>query len=222
MPVKLRLQPNIPVTIQLVNPEGDYDFELQKGCYDLKDGRMLVLPRAGVIALNELEPRAGEEMGVCYRTPPGKPPRWDFWLTPRSEQVRALEETHPVEAEEPSELAKKLQATIDELHKGKAAVGLPTPIRRPIQRDIEPRGTGTDGPASQPEPVTVPAMAASGRRKPPVDQIPCNVAIKEILGFLKLDPGTEGWSDQARQDLASTILIAEYKAGRIARWERGE
>ena len=53
-------------------------------------------------------------------------------------------------------------------------------------------------------------------------RIPYNVAFREIVQFVitELKQSGEQWSDQARQDLASTILIASFKAGYIGLWER--
>jgi hypothetical protein len=57
-------------------------------------------------------------------------------------------------------------------------------------------------------------------RQPRPGQIPANVATREILEFIQSDPNTANWSDQARQDLASTIIISAWKAGYIGLWER--
>ena len=101
----------------------------------------------------------------------------------------------------------------------KEAVEPPTPIRRPVKRqaaEVQPRlfdkGTGTYGPA----PAILPAI---GKVSKP-GQIPANVATREILEFVNADPNTANWSADARQDLASTILIASFKAGYIGLWER--
>src|ERR1700693_1761682 len=83
MPSKLKFLPNIPITLELLNPEGDYDFDLQMGQYQTVDGRSLILPRQAVIALNLLEPLPGEEIGICYRISKGEPAKWDIWLTPK-------------------------------------------------------------------------------------------------------------------------------------------
>jgi hypothetical protein len=66
-------------------------------------------------------------------------------------------------------------------------------------------------------PVILPA-AARGRVQ--VGQIPANIAVREILAFIKTDPSTANWDAQSTQDLASTIIIAGYKAGHIGLWER--
>ena len=51
--------------------------------------------------------------------------------------------------------------------------------------------------------------------------IPANIAVKEILQFIVADPNTANWSDQARQDLASTVFIGFVKSRDIGLWERG-
>ncbi len=79
------------------------------------------------------------------------------------------------------------------------------------------RGTGTHGPAPRP----VFGQPAPGRGKMP-EPIPANVAVREILAFINADPNTLNWGSEARQDLASTVIIAAYKAGHIGLWERGK
>ena len=100
------------------------------------------------------------------------------------------------------------------------------PIRRPArqapaadQPRLFDRGTGTHGPApaAMPVPVTILPAAARGRMQA---QIPANIAVKEILAFISSDPSTANWSDQARQDMASTVYIAAVKAGHVGLWER--
>jgi len=85
-----------------------------------------------------------------------------------------------------------------------------------VQPRLFDRGTGTHGPA----PMSIPLpISAIGRGLKP-GAIPANIATREILEFIQSDPNTANWSDQARQDLASTILIASFKAGYIGLWER--
>src|SRR5271157_1864482 len=105
------------------------------------------------------------------------------------------------------------------------------------------RGTGTHGPAvayerraeptaaeaeiicrsdyvpeDVPRSMPLPAMAIG--RATTQGKIPANVAIREILAFLKADPSTANWSDQAIQDLASTVYISSVKQGHVGLWER--
>jgi hypothetical protein len=75
-------------------------------------------------------------------------------------------------------------------------------------------------PAIAPLSIPLPAVAIGRQMKP--GQIPANIAIKEILAFLKADPSTANWSDQAIQDLASTVYISSVKQGHIGLWQRCE
>jgi hypothetical protein len=69
-----------------------------------------------------------------------------------------------------------------------------------------------------PAPLILP-VAAIGRRKIE-GQIPANVAMREILTFIKADTNTANWDAQSIQDLASTCYIAAVKQGWITVWER--
>jgi len=69
-------------------------------------------------------------------------------------------------------------------------------------------------------PLSIPLPAVAIGRQPRPGQIPANIAVREILAFIKADPSTANWGDQSVQDLASTVIIAAYKAGHVGLWER--
>jgi hypothetical protein len=56
--------------------------------------------------------------------------------------------------------------------------------------------------------------------RPP--RIPYNVAFREVLSFVtaELKQTGEQWSDQARQDMISTVLISASNSGLLSLWER--
>jgi len=212
----LPIAPNIPLTVALQDPEGRFDFETGMGQYQTITGELLTLPRPAVVALNTLDPQPGEEITICkhWSGKPGEKSEWTITLSPRAENARA-------EAEKLTQDPAEGMGTVESLiPTGKAVVAPPTPIRRPVRSrppvEVQPRlfdrGTGTHGPAPLPQ------LAPAARLRP--GQIPANIATREILGFIQSDPNTANWSDQARQDLASTILIASFKAGYIGLWER--
>jgi hypothetical protein len=92
---------------------------------------------------------------------------------------------------------------------------MPNPPRQEGQASPEsPKGTGTYGP--------LPQVALAARKR--FDPIPFNLAFREVVGFVtkELNASGEQWSEQSRQDLASTVLIAASKAGWISPWERAE
>jgi hypothetical protein len=220
----LQIKPNVPLTVALVNPEGIFDFEVGIGLYETITGNVFTLPRPAVILLNTLDPFPGEEIVITkhWSGKRGEKAEWTVSLSLSSEKCRAKAET------EPAELSEQLQASIEQVERRKRATADPTPIRRPAKRapapEVQPRlfdqrGTGTNGPAPAAAPIPVPAILPAAARQR-VGMIPANIATKEILQFIQADPNTANWSDQARQDLLSTILIAAYRAGHVGLWER--
>jgi hypothetical protein len=221
----LVIAPNKPLTVALVDPEGQFDLDRGIGTYQTITGATLTLPRPAVVMLNLLEPRPGEEIVIQKHWTGRKSDKvsWTIALSPKSEKARA-------EAGEPDTLMQQLGSSIEPPKGDGTPVRVPTPIGRPVKRkpapELQPRlfdrGTGTHGPApaadSQLAPLILPAAAAIRDRKP--GQIPANVAIKEILAFIAADPNTQNWSDQARQDLASTVYIAAVKQEQVGLWER--
>ena len=222
---QISIAPNKPVYVALVDPEGEYDSELEKSTYQTTCGQLLTLPREAVVKLNALGVKPGEQIQIT-RVWSGKVHeriQWTIALAHQSEMARA-------EAGEPDTIMGQLQASIDQAVERKSNTP-PTPIRKPAapaqveQPELfDRRGTGTHGPAPEPmpAPAALPQVARATAGSRERVQIPVNIAIREILQFVAVDPNTRNWSDQSRQDLASTILIAEYKQGRIGLWERGE
>jgi hypothetical protein len=222
----ISIAPNKPVYVALVDPEGEYDSELEKSTYQTTCGQLLTLPREAIVKLNALGVKPGEQIQIT-RVWSGKVHeriQWTIALAHQSEMARA-------EAG-PDNLTERLQASIDQAVERKSNTPPPTPIRKPaapVQVEqpklFDRRGTGTHGPA--PEPMPAPAAlpqvahAVATSRKPP-QQIPANIAVREILQFIEADPNTRNWADEARQGLLSTILIAAYKEKQIGIWERGE
>jgi hypothetical protein len=222
------IAPNVPIFVCLVDPEGQYDMDLRQGVYQTTTGDLLVLPRPAVIALNMCEPRPGEEIVIQkhWSGKTGDSPQWTVALSTRSELSRASEAT------DSQDLTEQLERSIEALKPKESPVALPVPIRKPAKKQDHPeqprlfdrrKGTGTDGPAPQEAPpiaAPVPARAVARYQKP--GQIPANIAVREVLHWVNADPNTINWSDQSKQDLLSTILIAAYRAGHIGLWERGE
>ena len=218
--MNIQFRPNEPQVLSLRETSGVLDgFYV---LYETSDGKTLQLPRPAAVKLNELDPAPGEEFSAIKHQEGKGPVAWVFSLTPRSEQLRASQE-----AEEAEELARKtrrdlegqLQESLKDRHPSRkpsvrALIPMPNPPAQGGQDPSEsPRGTGTYGP--------LPQVALAGR-KTRIDPIPFNLAFREIVGFVtrELNASGEQWSEQSRQDLVSTVLIAGSKAGWIAPWER--
>src|SRR5271157_3277905 len=243
----LQIKPNVPLTLALKDLEGTYDPDRETVTYQTVTGQQLTLPRPAVIKLNLLEPQPGEEI-VITNLWSGK--RWDKseWtvaLSPNSEKCRAKAEEKPSELTQQLEASieheRERRRTLGD------PTPIRRPSKRAPAPEVQPRlfdrGTGTHGPAvayerraeptaaeaeiicrsdyvpeDVPRGIPLPAVAIGRSRAQ--GQIPANVAIKEILAFLKADPSTANWSDQAIQDLASTVYISSVKQGHVGLWER--
>lgn len=225
MPGKqLHIAPNKPLFVCLLDPQGDhFDFGLRVGVYETTTGDVISLPKPAVIALFHCAAKSGEEIIITQHWDglPGSDKEWTVALSTSSELARA-------EAGEPDTLTRQLQASIEAIQPKQSPIAAPTPIRKaskPEQpRLFDRRGTGTHGPAPAevPAPAAQPAILPAVTRYQKPGQIPANVAVREILAFINIDPNTKNWSDQARQDMASTVYIAHVKQGHIGLWERGE
>jgi len=228
--------PNKPVTLALVSLEGKYDPDRENVTYQTTAGQELTLPRPAVVMLNLVEPAPGEEV-VIEKHWDGKKhskAEWTVRLSTNSEKARALAE------KDGQEMPEDTRTTQQAPERQESPVAPPTPIRRPSKRApaaeqprlFDQKGTGTDGPAPQLAPRSIPLSVAEIGRPAPFwnqpasgkrsgeEKIPANVATREILEFVNADPNTANWSADARQDLVSTILIASFKAGYIGLWER--
>ena len=198
----IHFTPNTPQVLSLKDTAGVIDgFNV---AYETSDGRLLLLPYPAAIKLNQLDPQPGEEVSILKTQGHRLPAEWIFALTPKSEQARAEKET---QSELERQLAESLaQAPAHVLRQ------MPKSARTATSEAPEqPKGTGTYGPMPQ---------VALATRKP--GQIPFNLAFKEVIAFVcaELKASGEQWSEESRQDLTSTVLIAAAKAGYVGVWER--
>ena len=201
---RFRFVPNVPQIVSLVQPEAEYDSNTGESSYQLSDGRALVLGTADATRLNLLDLQPGETFGIrkVYQDEKMVGTHLEMWLTPATEQARAQAEQLEPPAPKPVQ-PKPRRRKVIEMRPDVPAQ--PTPQQT--------QGTGTYGRAPMPRPAI--AATATGR-------IPWNIAFREVAAFVaqELKQIGEQWSDQARQDAVSTILIAESKVGRITTWER--
>ena len=212
--------PNEPQLLSLKDPSGTLDgFNV---IYETSDGRLLSLPRPAAVKLGEVDPQPGEEISITKIQDGKAPAEWVVCLTARSEQERARREER--EAEELAlRTRRNLEGQLTDSLSLRRNVAKPNALlevpRKGPQRAATPtgeeKGTGTYGPVPQ---------VAHGRGKTQIDRIPFNLAFREVVSFVtkELDASGEQWSEQSRQDLVATVLIAGSKAGWIAPWERGE
>ena len=214
MPAEVKLSPNIPLQLALADPSGvPEDFRVH---FPTSDGRVLTLPRKTAIELNRLDLKPGEAFCICRdvkkvdtlasgASKGMMQVSYRVWLPAATEQERAAEEA---EAEPAPILPPVIEAAARR--------------RKPAKRDDQPRlfdrGTGTYGPMPQQVPIPE-ALTAQVRASGP---IPMDVAFREVVAFVtsELKAAGEQWTDQAKQDAISTVLIAAAKKGWLKVWER--
>lgn len=189
---------NEPQVLKLSDPVPDRD-----GCnwvFRTSEGKCLELPRVAAQQIFSLNVATGEEISIArYRRDANEPAEWVVCLTPRAEQARAAAES----------LESKLSNSLKSANLRK----MPKAADSPASDSPEViRGTGTYGPV--PRPAREPRIR--------LDAIPMNVAFREVIQFVskELNESGEQWSEQSRQDLTSTVLIAAQKQGLLGVWER--
>ncbi len=135
-------------------------------------------------------------------------------MTTATEREKAQQEAE----QPPSDIETQLAASIEQARSRPQVV----PQRKPVtpQRSLfeDRRGNGTTGPAPQPQKAVAVAPAKPQRFGP----IPYNVAFREVTQFVTKELGVIGeqWSDDSKQGMISTILIAAAKQGILGPWER--
>ena len=223
--MKVQFVLNVPQTLALQDPSGEYNEAYNEVSYPCVDERILALETRAAERLNALFLRPGESFAICRRWnhEKGTIPYIDIWLCPASEQRRAAEETARQEA--PAAASSFVAAPA-------AASDPPAPRKRQKRQKVQEmpnppvqpgfwdgRGNGTYGPVGfRDRPTPQPAIASAHR--PP--KIPYNVAFREVVQFVTagLKEAGEQWSDAAKQDMISTVLISASQQGLLQLWER--
>ena len=211
----IHFEPNQPQSF-VMPPTGPYKLPQENSAViPLSGGDWLFLGQALASSLDALKLQPGEEFAICLYQDRGIP-HWECWLTPGTEKARAAAELAKLDLETQLRASLKVVQGRKERSSGEAvSPGFLAP-------------TGTEGPGPMPAPSArkVPAIAAApaGGRKSRGGPIPLNIAFREIVQFVvaELKDSGEQWSDQCRQDLVSTVMIAAQKAGLLGVWERDE
>ena len=209
----IQFQPNQPQSF-VMPPAGAYRLpEETSAVIPLPGGDWLFLASPLASNLDALKLQPGEEFAICLYQDQGIP-HWECWLTPGTEKARAAVEMAKLDLETQLRASLKVVQGRKERSSGEVAgPGFLAP-------------TGTEGPVSVPAPsarkLPVIAAAAGAVRKRREGPIPLNVAFREVVQFVvaELKDSGEQWSDQCRQDLISTALIAAQKLGLLSVWER--
>lgn len=209
----LKLEINEPTTIALATTQTldvYNDFGKPQVLFSLADQKRLYATPELARQIKELGVREFESFSIRkYKS--GRNVNYDVWLAPATEKRRAAEEAPEIAAEL---LASIPPAFLEPEQKAKVTQ-MPAPQPAPV---LAP--TGTDG-APQAQAKAQPVLALAAAKKSG-GVIPFNVAFREVTRFVvqELKECGEQWTDQSRQDIVSTILIAAAKNGVLGIWER--
>jgi len=114
---KLRFTPNVPVQIALKYPQGKIISGRwgEQMLFTLTDGRRMYVPIDVASKISMLEVNVNEPFCICKRWngQRSQPVRWDIWLTPEAEKVRAAQETQNAE----TPLERQLRESLENLRK---------------------------------------------------------------------------------------------------------
>jgi hypothetical protein len=226
---KLTLTPNVPQQIALKFPdgklvEGRYGDQVM---YSLTNGQVMYLDTDVATKINLLEVRKNEPFMICKRWTgkKGHSPQLDVWRPDAASVATGI--TPPVIDEEiatqrqqmpPMPAAPTAGRVVFGNGNGAGAVSAaPAPATAASQPPSFNNGNGNkpvNGIGAHPS-VDRPYEAA-GIPAPPV-KVGYNVALRRILrvAIAELKAAGEQWSDSARQDLVSTLMIQAARDGVI-------
>ena len=203
----LSLPPNTPTEIALRFPdgkqvEGRFGDQVMYSLATPPD-HVMYLDLEPAAKLNILEPRPKEIILACKRWTGKKTdkPQWDFWRPNDGEQKPRADVVASAPAPAQATGPASSQAHF-------------SPNGTPNASNGKGNGNGnghTNGRALNPDlPI-------------PPTKIPMNVAVVEAVQMVQaaMKATGEQWSDSARQDLVSTIIIQAGREGWLTLWERG-
>jgi len=224
---KVTFQPNMPVRMALKFRDGkkvEGRFGDQE-YYTLIDGRGMYLDLDVAAKLNVLELQPGEPFEVCkyWTGKKGDKPQWDVRRVNGAPPARPALGASPPQNNLERDLARSLelgrggQPGADARTSAPEAAA-PISLEQPPQHNNNGNGSKPSGHGNGNGSWVGIATAV-----PVPVKIPLNVAFREILAFCtqELQAAHEQWSDNARQDLVSTLLIQAAREGWCTVWERG-
>jgi len=213
---KLTLTPNVPVQIALKFPDG----KLVEGrfgdqmMYSLTNGQVAYLDMDVAQKINLLELRRNETFCLCKRWTgkKGDPQLIDVWRPDAASIATGLPPTAV-----DGEIASRQQTDAGARPNANSFVA-PAPATAITQPPSSNNGNGStsngngNGANGAPKPY-----AAAGAPPPPPVKVGYDVALRRILRVATTELKTAGeqWSDAARQDLVSTLMIQAARDGVI-------
>lgn len=176
--------------------------------FTLKDERVMFMDESEAQRI-ALEFANGQPFWICKRRGQGKgaPIVWDMW---RGDREGFAERQLTLGA---SQLEKDLARSLDRVSSSPGAPGNGSIHGELVLPAFAPTSTS---------PESKPVGSARASSNPPL-KIPMDEAVVEAVRMVQqaMKETGEQWGDQAKQDLAATILIGAQREGWLACWKRG-
>jgi hypothetical protein len=224
---KLTIVPNVPQQIALKYREG----KVVEGRFGDQTYYTLATPANTCVYLdmdpaakvNALAARPNEPFWICkwWNGKKSETPQWEVWPVEESESVPAQATGIP-----DTELEQQLRASVAQAQRRNSAganASTSAPVAAPITQPQRMAPTnGTKPAAVNGNGANARPYEAAGIPAPPT-KIPYDVAFREILAIVVdgLKAVGEQWSDSAKQDAVSTLLIQASRDGFLTCWNRG-
>lgn len=230
---KVTFTPNVPQQVALRFPDG----KLVEGrfgdqvLFTLVDGRAMYLDTAVAAKINQLGIQKGERFHICKRWSgkKGDQMQWDVYQlegSAASQPIPADKSGLPesdIEREVRAEVMARL-ATQQVEKQARASAGTPAPATTAATQPPHCNGNGTKPNGGLPNSngnathnTAKPPYSTAGPSVPPT-KVGYDLALRRLLRttIAALKDAGEQWSDSARQDLISTLMIQAARDGAVS------
>jgi hypothetical protein len=214
---KIKFQTNIPVEVALKFAEGklcDSQFGDPQYMFTTVDDRVFFVAEKVAQKIHGLRLQPREPLGITKAEVD--------WGNGRKGIEWKVERVNPPEwtaiGEQPNGT---FVVPANGAGKPGAGASTPAPVTAAFQQPSPSNGNGSKPNGTNGNGNGHAAMAAAPWTPAPL-KIPLNVAVAEAVRLVTqaLKDSGEQWSDQARQDLVSTVLITADKQGWLGPWQR--
>ena len=228
---KVSFEANVPVELAIHWAEGKivagrFGDQVMYSC-DCPADSVMFLDMAVSQKINMLEIQPGERFFVCKRPKNGSvPARWDVWLSPATEKLRAMKEspggawTSPVL---PAAQRQQIDGSIRQVQERKAAAIADRPAAAAVatQPVPQPQGTGTYGPVAVPQRLAAPPEKATYQAAMREFLLIAGRAAKQAETTLGAEGGSVRFDNHDVAALATAMLHHAAREGCLS-WRPGE
>ena len=228
---KVSFESNVPVELAIHWAEGKivagrFGEQVMYSC-DCPAGSVMFLDMAVSQKINMLEIQPSERFFICKRPKNGSVPgRWDVWLSPSTEKLRAMKEsaggawTSPVPAPVLTQAQRQqIDGSIRDIQERKAAAIGARPAA--AAAGPQPQGTGTHGPMAVPQRLAAPPVKATYQAAMTEFLLIAGRAAKQAETKLGAEGGSVRFDNHDVAALATAMLQQAAREGCLT-WRQGE